>query len=412
MWQWRKRSAGLLVMASVMLAPGLALANETPPPINLAPILAELRADALKAGVSAATFDRATRGLEADMRVLELATKQPEFVAPVWSYLDRAVSDKRVALGLEQLGKYGAELAAIERRYGVDRYVVLAVWGVETNFGTNLGNHNILRSLATLAAGDARRARYWRSELIAALRIVQRGDITADRMLGSWAGAMGHTQFMPTTYLARAVDFDGDGRRDIWGNPAEALASTANYLRVSGWKADEPWGLEVVLPADFDYSLSAPERAKSAAAWRKLGVKRPGGTPIGDTSLPLQLRLPAGADGPAFLVTDNFRAILRYNPAVSYALAVAHLADRLAGADPIVSNWPTSHRVLARAELEEMQSLLSRRGLDTGAPDGIIGDQSRAAIRAFQRTRGLPQDGHPSHQLLEMLRQGTGEQLQ
>ena len=412
MRHWRKRSAGLVLVAALMAASAGTGFAQPASEVNLAPMLADVRAEALKAGVSAATFDRATRGLEPDMRVLELATKQPEFVAPVWSYLDRAVSDKRVALGLEQLGKYGSVLADIERRYGVDRYVVLAVWGVETNFGTNLGSLNIIRSLATLAAGDSRRQRYWRSELVAALRILQRGDITPDRMAGSWAGAMGHTQFMPTTYLARAVDFDGDGRRDIWGSPVDALASTANYLRTSGWKADEPWGFEVVLPADFDYGLSAPERAKPAVAWRKLGVKRPGGTPIGDTSLPLQLRLPAGADGPAFLVTDNFRAILRYNPAVSYALAVAHLADRLAGADPIASHWPTAHRVLARAELEEMQSLLSQRGLDTGTPDGIIGNQSRAAIRAFQRTRGLPQDGHPSHQLLEMLRQGTSEQLQ
>ncbi len=411
MRRWRRRCATLLAM-TVLAGAGLGAAQAQPQPINLAPMLAELRTEALAAGVSAATFERATRGLEPDMRVLELATSQPEFVTPVWTYMGRIVSNARMDTGLKQMAKYGTVLSAIESAYGVDRYVVLAVWGIETNFGANLGNSNIIRSLATLAAGDARRSRYWKSELLAALRIVQRGDITPERMSGSWAGAMGHTQFMPTTYLARAVDFDRDGRRDIWTNPADALASTANYLRTSGWKSGEPWGFEVVLPAKFDYSLSAPERAQSAAAWRRLGVTRPGGTPIGDTRLALQLRLPAGADGPAFLVTDNFRAILRYNPAVSYALAVGHLADRLAGADPIAATWPVSSRALARNELEEMQTLLSQQGLDTGTPDGIIGTQSRAAIRAFQRTRGLPQDGHPSPELLDMLRRDIGEQLQ
>lgn len=410
---WRRRGAGFALLTALLVSPAKepALATSAAQ-INLAPMLSELRTEALAAGVSASTFERATRGLEPDMQVLELATVQPEFVTPVWSYLGRIVSEARVATGLDRLAKYGSILAAIERTYGVDRYIVLAIWGIETNFGTNLGDRSIIRSLATLAAGDPRRSRYWRKELLAALRILQQGDITPERMTGSWAGAMGHTQFMPSTFQAHAVDFDRDGRRDIWNNAADALASTANYLRTSGWKSGEPWGFEVVLPAKFDYSLSAAGRAQPASVWRKLGVTRPGRTMVRDTTLPLQLRLPAGAQGPAFLVTGNFQAILRYNPAVSYALAVGHLADRLAGADPVAATWPVSMRPLARSEVEELQSLLSQQGLDTGAADGIIGSQSRAAIRAFQRTRGLPQDGYPSHQLLEMLRQDTGERLQ
>src|SRR5690606_107695 len=216
------------------------------------------------------------------------------------------------------------------------------------------------------------------------------------------------TQFMPTTYHQRAVDFDKDGRRDIWDSVPDGLASTANYLKAFGWRMEDPWGFEVVLPKRFDYQLSAPGNAKPASFWRQLGVERPGGIAVRDTVSPLQLVLPAGAQGPAFLVTGNFRAILRYNPAEAYALAVGHLADRIAGAEPIQGPWPESDRPLARAEREELQKRLAERGLDTGAPDGIIGTQSRAAIRAFQRTVGLPEDGYASLRLLDLLRQTGG----
>jgi membrane-bound lytic murein transglycosylase B len=215
---------------------------------------------------------------------------------------------------------------------------------------------------------------------------------------------MGHTQFMPTTYRAHAVDFDKDGRRNIWDSAADGLASTANYLKASGWRAEDPWGFEVVLPKGFDFGLSAPGRAQPASFWQQAGVKRPGGIAVRETTSPLQLILPAGAQGPAFLVTGNFRAILRYNPAEAYALAVGHLADRIAGGEPIMAAWPESDRPLARAEREELQKRLRQHGLDTGVADGIIGSQSRAAIRAFQRTRGMPEDGYPSLQLLEEVR--------
>jgi len=385
-------------------ASGEASESQITLPLDLAPFLKEVRAEALAAGVSAKTFEQATRGLEADPQVLTLAASQPEFVKPIWDYVAGLVSETRIAAGRERLAEQGRTLAAIERTYGVDRHVVLAIWGVESNFGTSAGTRGVMRSLATLAAGDERRPRFWRAEFIAALRILEQGDITPERMTGSWAGAMGHTQFMPTTYHAHAVDFDKDGRRNIWDSAADGLASTANYLKASGWRAEDPWGFEVVLPKGFDFGLSAPGRAQPASFWRKAGVRRPGGITVRETTSPLQLILPAGAQGPAFLVTGNFRAILRYNPAEAYALAVGHLADRIAGGEPVMAAWPQTDRPLARAEREELQKRLLQHGLDTGAPDGIIGSQSRAAIRAFQRTRGLPEDGYPSLQLLERVR--------
>jgi membrane-bound lytic murein transglycosylase B len=271
-----------------------------------------------------------------------------------------------------------------------------------------MGETSVIRSLATLAAEDRRRAAFWYGEFLAALRIIERADIEPERMSGSWAGAMGHTQFMPSTYIAHAVDFDRDGRRDIWRSAADALASAASYLRASGWRPGEPWGFEVILPDGFDFALSAPEQAQTSAAWERLGLKRPGGVDWPQIGIDLQLVLPAGAHGPAFLVTGNFGALLSYNPAVAYALAVGHLADRIAGGPPIIGAWPADGRALGRAEREEMQRRLAQRGLDTGGTDGIIGDRSRAAIRTYQRWRQLPEDGHPSLDLLERLRQDDG----
>ncbi len=402
--------SGLVLMMALMAgsATGETSESQISPAVALQPFLQQVRPEALKAGVSAATFDRATRGLEPDPQVLMLAASQPEFVKPIWEYLSGLVSDARVSAGQERLVEYGETLASVERAYGVDRHIVLAIWGVESNFGTAQGERNVIRSLATLAAGDERRPQFWRREFIAALRILEQGDVAPERMTGSWAGAMGHTQFMPTTYHDRAVDFDRDGRRDIWDSVADGLASTANYLKAFGWRLEDPWGFEVVLPEGFDYGLSAPGQGKPAAFWRKIGVNRPGGIAIRDTVSPLQLILPAGAQGPAFLVTGNFRAILRYNPAEAYALAVGHLADRIAGAEPVQGAWPESDRPLARAEREELQKRLAQHGLDTGPADGIIGRQSRAAIRSFQRTRGLPEDGYASLQLLDLLRQAGG----
>jgi membrane-bound lytic murein transglycosylase B len=314
------------------------------------------------------------------------------------------VSDTRLANGREKLAQNSALLADVELTYGVDRHIVLAIWGIESAYGTSMGTRGVIRSLATLATGDARREKFWRGELIAALSILERGDTTIDALVGSWAGAMGHTQFIPSTFLQHAVDFNKDGRRDIWATLGDALGSTANYLKASGWTAGRPWGFEVRLPAPFDYALADPGKSKSFAEWRALGAV-PIKPAFNDDALgALQLILPAGATGPAFLVTTNFRAILRYNNAVPYALSVGHLGDRLAGAEALSKPWPAGDKVLSRTEREELQRLLTVRGHDAGQPDGILGSQSRAAIRVYQAAAGLPADGHPNGALLERLR--------
>ena len=353
-------------------------------------------------GISRPVFDRATADLVPDPEVLQLAGSQPEQVKPPGVYLTDLVTPERIAAGRRKLAEHADLLAAIEAAYGVDRHILLAVWGIESYYGTLKGTRAIVRSLATLAIADARRANFWRSELLAALRILQDGVAAPSGLIGSWAGATGHTQFMPSTYVAHAVDFDKDGRRDIWETVADALASTANVLRASGWAAGVPWGFEVTLPAGFDYAWSAPGRARTWEQWQAADVRGTGGRAASDQ--PLALRLPAGARGPAFLVSGNFRVLLRYNNATPYALAVGHLADRIAGGAPLAAPWPSPDQALGRSEREELQRLLMARGLDTGGLDGIIGDQTRAAIRATQRALALAEDGHPSAELLQRLR--------
>ena len=370
---------------------------------RLAGFIAALRPDAERRGVSREVFDRAVAGLEPDPEIFTLLESQPEHVSAPWDYINRLVSEARIDNGRRLLAHHADTLAAIEKRWGVDRHVVVAIWGVESSFGNAPGTRSVIRSLATLAVGDKGRPQFWRAELLTALAILQSGEITPERMTGSWAGAMGHTQFMPSSWLAHAADFDGDGRRDIWGSAPDALASTANYLKNAGWAAGEIWGAEVVLPTGFDYALSAPGHTKSLAEWKQLGVDRPSGRPwpsLGTASL----ILPAGARGPAFLVGANFRAILKYNNAISYALAVGHLADRLAGAPPIASTWPTDDPPLTKAARLELQQRLIGLGFDVGTPDGVVGTQTRAAVRAWQKKNGLIEDGWAGERILEKLK--------
>ncbi len=383
-----------------------------PPPIRVALdvvrfqiFLSELRIEASAAGLVPATLDAAIAGLEPDPEVLELSGVQPEYIKTAGEYLTLLVSDARIESGRQKSQEFAATLKSIEATYGVDRNIVLAIWGVESNYGAGMGNRRVIRSLATLAAYDARRPQFWRAELLAALRILQKGDTTADNMAGSWAGAMGHTQFMPTTYAAHAVDFDRDGRRDIWSSIPDALASTANYLKTSGWVAGEPWGFEVRLPETFDFALSVSGTTKSWNDWKKFGVVLAQERAMPATNGQLQLLLPAGAKGPAFLAGANFRAILRYNNAVSYALAVGHLADRLGGGGVFARAWPAEDKALGKPEREEMQRRLAILGFDTGVVDGVLGTGTRAAVRSFQKARGLPEDGHPDLALLDRLRQ-------
>ncbi|WP_321835745.1 lytic murein transglycosylase [Pseudomonas kulmbachensis] len=363
---------------------------------------ANFRAQALAAGISPLVFDNAFADITPDMSVIKADRSQPEFSRPVWEYLDGALSPLRVRNGQRLLEQNAELLSRIEQRYGVDRQALVSVWGMESNFGTFQGNKSVIRSLATLAY-EGRRPEFAQSQLIAALKIIQQGDISPEKMLGSWAGAMGQTQFIPTTYETHAVDFDGDGRRDIWNSSADALASTAHYLQSSGWKQGQPWGFEVTLPAGFDYALADGAVKKSVSEWQKLGVTLPASS-AGSDQLSATLLLPAGYRGPAFLVLDNFRAILRYNNSSSYALAVGLLSQRFNGGGTILADWPKDDRPLSRSERVELQTLLSQRNYDAGNADGIIGANTRKAIRSAQQAMGWPADGYPSHKLLESLR--------
>ena len=363
---------------------------------------ANFRVQALNAGISPQVFDNAFADITPDMSVIKADRSQPEFSRPVWEYLDGALSPLRVRNGQRLLEQNAELLSRIEQRYGVDRQVLVSVWGMESNFGSFQGKKSVIRSLATLAY-EGRRPEFAQSQLISALKIIQQGDISAEKMLGSWAGAMGQTQFIPTTYETHAVDFDGDGRRDIWNSSADALASTAHYLQSSGWKQGQPWGFEVMLPAGFDYALADGAVKKTVAEWQQLGVLVPD-TSAGSEQLSATLLLPAGYRGPAFLVLDNFRAILRYNNSSSYALAVGLLSQRFNGGGNIMAAWPKDDRPLSRSERVELQTLLSERNYDAGNADGIIGANTRKAIRSAQQAMGWPADGYPSHKLLESLR--------
>ncbi len=354
-------------------------------------------------GVSRPIFERAAAGFAPDPDVVELALLQPEHVKTVGAYVTEFVSQARIDTGRQLAATHAGLLGAIETAYGVDRHILLAIWGVESRYGTALGSRSVIRSLATLAMSDARRASLWRRELVSALRMLQDGAVAPDKFVGSWAGAVGHVQFIPSTFNARAVDFDRDGRRDVWGSVADALASAANFLHASGWIAGTPWGLEVTLPPQFDFAWSAPGRVRTMAEWRSAGVAPAAGERDRLSGLPLRLILPAGAQGPAFLVSGNFRALLRYNQSTAYALAVGHLADRIAGGAALATRWPAD-LPLNRAQRQELQGLLATRGLDTGGLDGIIGDRTREAIRTTQRGLNLAEDGHPSAELLWRLR--------
>ena len=366
---------------------------------------AGFRKEALAAGIRADLFDRAFVGVSPDMSVIKADRSQPEFTRPVWEYLDGALSPLRVNKGKSLIQQNAQVLQSIEQRYGVDREALVAVWGMESNFGQFQGSKSVINSLATLAY-EGRRPGFAHAQLIAALQILQQGDITPEKMLGSWAGAMGQTQFIPTTYNTHAVDFDGDGRRDIWGSSTDALASTAHYLQSSGWQRGQPWGFEVDLAEGFDYTLADGTIRKPVSEWIRLGVSEYGGLPIApdDKQLSASLLLPAGHRGPAFLIFDNFRAILKYNNSSSYALAVGLLSKRFTDGGLIYGQWPKEDLPLSRSERIELQTLLGKHNYDAGNPDGIIGANTRKAIRSAQQSFGWPADGYPTQQLLEALR--------
>ena len=361
----------------------------------------ELRSLATGKGISAQVFDKAFTGVEPDADILKAFDNQPEFTIPIWDYLSGLVDEERVVDGGRLMEKWADVLARAEEKFGVDRFVIAAVWGVESDYGRIMGKRELVRSLATLSCSGRRQA-FFRGELLATLRIVESGDIPPEALVGSWAGAFGQTQFMPTTFQRLAIDFDGDGRRDIVGSVPDALGSTANYLRRAGWVTGQPWGYEVRLPAN--YGGPAGRRTKqSIAQWSELGIRRVDGSAL-DGAGPAGLLLPSGAKGPAFIVLRNFDAIFAYNAAESYALAIAHLADRLGGAGSFRTPWPTDDPGTGRAERREVQQRLLDRGYDVGAPDGIVGTRTRTAISAFQASAGLPQDGRAGRRVLQALR--------
>ncbi|WP_375175904.1 lytic murein transglycosylase [Pseudooceanicola sp.] len=357
---------------------------------------------ALAKGISAPVFDSVMARVRYLPDVIRLDRKQSEFTKSTGEYLASAVSDTRVTNGRSKAGQYDRTLRAVEAKYGVDRNVVAAIWGMETNYGSYRGKTHTPSALATLAY-DGRRATFFEAQLIEVLKILQHGDTTPDNMTGSWAGAMGHTQFMPTSYADYAVDFTGDGRRDIWSeDPTDALASTAAYLDRMGWQTGMPWGKEVVLPAGFNFMLASGPM-KLPSEWARLGVRPADGSTLRDHG-EARILLPAGAKGAAFLVFRNFDVIKRYNNSDAYAIGVGHLGDRIGGAGGLRGAWPPGERALKRAERQELQSLLTRAGFATGGVDGKIGPNTVEAIRGYQKRIGMEPDGHPSVVLLTQLR--------
>ncbi|MBS3808717.1 MAG: lytic murein transglycosylase [Desulfobacterales bacterium] len=362
-----------------------------------------LRTEARGAGISDRTLDSALSDVSPVKRVIELDRHQPEFTRTFHDYLRRRVNPERIKRGRAMLSKHRGLLEEIFHKYGVPPRYIIAFWGLETNFGDHLGSFKVVDALVTLAY-DQRRADFFRGQLLDALRIIEQGHIEPDEMTGSWAGAMGHMQFLPSTFTGHAVDYTGDGSKDIWNSLPDAFASAANFLSSSGWQPGQSWGRQVILPENFDFELASLQRKKTIEEWSKLGVRRTDGTALPQADMEASLILPQGHKGPAFLVYKNFRVIMRWNRSVNYAISVGHLADRIVGMPPIKFSRNAKHKTLSHNKLAEIQQLLNRLGFDAGPEDGLPGTRTSAAIRAFQKTQSLPQDGYPSPLLLECLR--------
>jgi lytic murein transglycosylase len=359
--------------------------------------------EAARRAIARASFEQHTARLEPEVKIMDFVDAQPEFTKAFWDYLDILVNDARIANGREMLAKYKGIFDSVEKSYGVDRTIITAIWGVESNYGTLGGDRPVLRSTATLACVGRRQA-YFRDEFLSALEILHRGDLRPDQLKGSWAGAFGPTQFMPTSFKRFAVDFDGDGRRDVVDSAADLIGSTANNLKKDGWVSGATWGYEVVIPKGFNYMLADRSRQLTLQEWEAHGLRRAGGQRFPHSTDRAYLMVPAGNEGPGFLMLHNFRVIMKYNPAEAYAIAIGHLADRFRGGTPFVQAWPRHEAVLSRAERLELQELLLKKGFDGGTPTGRLGPKTRAAVRDFQASIGLIPDGFATTAILLRLR--------
>ena len=401
-----KRWVFRLGLALTLGSANAALAQTPTPPLTpaqadakFAAFVHDFRDTAIKAGIAPATYDASMANIHRNADVEQANLQQPEFVKPVWSYLDTAVSDDRVMHGEQMAATYSANLAADTARFGVPKEILVAIWGMESNYGSAMGNFNMFEALATLAY-DGPRMDYARKELLAALKMEEQEKLAPATMLSSWAGAFGLTQFVPSAFLAHAVDGDGDGRRDLWHSAPDALASTASLLADAGWERGLPCEYEVTLPANFDYALADGDSAHPVAEWKKLGVTKASGIALTKSEEPAAIYLPAGARGPAFLVFDNFKTVLKYNNAASYALGVCLLADRIAGGGQVEAAWPRDEVPLTQDDRIAFQTDLKTLGYDIGDIDGILGHKARAALRAYQKTHGMPADGFPTQAIL------------
>ncbi len=399
--QWK--AGALLLAVALLTAGGLTLYMS-----GRGSFVSKLWTEAQSRNISRELFDLALGAFQPDPDVLDLARNQPEVLSTVEEYVNRRVSPRRIETGRLKAVEWKEAVAGIEKKYGVPADILIAIWGIESNFGKSMGDRNVVVSLATLSKAGYR-SDYFGGELLAALEMLRDGKIEQDKMVGSWAGAMGQIQFMPSSYIAYAVDYDGDGRRDIWSSVPDSLASTANYLKRSGWQPSRDWGYEVKLPDGFDFAAAWKKKSISLRDWAKMGIKRADGTPFPRPEEKARFFLPSGGAGPAFLVLKNFDVIKRYNNADTYALAVAHLADRIAGGDKFIRDWPPDVMPLSREERRELEALIVAQGFKTGKPNGHLNQAVRLAIIRFQKKQGLLADGHPSQALLQRLRTASAD---
>jgi membrane-bound lytic murein transglycosylase B len=390
-------------LSALAIAAALSLSAVAPALANSADFVRSLWPQAEARGVSRSAFQAAFAGYSFSAKLMEHTKSQPEFTRTVQDYIERRVTNAQANKGRAMRSEWNQTLTGSKQRWGVQPEFVLAIWGMETNFGGFMGGEQTIHALATLTEGGYR-PDFFREELLTALRIISDGHVSADNMMGSWAGAMGHTQFMPSSFMRYAVDYNGDGKKDIWNSVQDALGSTANYLHSFGWREGETWGYEVNLPSGFDYAGARQLERAPLAQWQAMGIQRVSGKPFPRGSDIGRLYMPAGASGPTFLLLPNFDVIKRYNNSDSYALAVGHLADRIIGGGDFATPWPANDYALSKAQRGELQTLLGRVGYNVGSPDGVLGPKTRAAVIAYQQRAGIPADGHISGRLLDRLK--------